>query len=86
MKNFKAIVDVGLKPTIKDIKAITLADAVEQITDVKNFHCKLQNRYILEFSAQNRDTAQKTVQLIAEEILANSVIEEYEIHWVDLNE
>ena len=86
MKKFNIIVDVGLKPTIKDIKALTLKEAVGHITDIKDFQCRLQNRYLLEFSAENQQQAEKTVQLIAEEVLANSVIETYNISWNQTDE
>lgn len=86
MKKFNIIVDVGLKPTIKDIKALTLKEAVGHITDIKDFQCRLQNRYLLEFSAENKQQAEKTVQLIAEEVLANSVIETYNISWNETDE
>ena len=86
MKKYKATVDVGMKPKIKDIKALTLKEAVEHITDIKDFQCRLQNRYLLEFSAENKQEAEKTVQLIAEEVLANSVIETYNISWNETDE
>ena len=86
MKKFNITVDVGLKPTIKDIKALTLKEAVRHITDIKDFQCRLQNRYLLEFSAENKQQAEKTVQLIAEEVLANSVIETYNISWNETDE
>lgn len=86
MKKFNITVDVGLKSTIKDIKALTLKEAVGHITDIKDFQCRLQNRYLLEFSAENKQQAEKTVQLIAEEVLANSVIETYNISWNETDE
>ncbi len=86
MKKFNIIVDVGLKPTIKDIKALTLKEAVGHITDIKDFQCRLQNRYLLEFSAENKQQAEKTVRLMAEEVLANSVIETYNISWNETDE
>ena len=86
MKKFKAIVNVGLKPTIKDIKSATLKDAVSHLLDIENFSCKVGSRYILEFEAKNKIDAENKVKIIADEILANSVIEEYEILWEVLDE
>lgn len=79
MKRFKATVNVGLKPTIKDVKAITLKDAVSGLVELENLKCKAGNRYTLEFDAENKLDAENKIKLVAEEILANSVIEEYEI-------
>lgn len=86
MKRFKAVVNVGLKPTIKDIKAITLKDAVSHLIETENFNCKAGSRYVLEFDAENSQKADETVKLIAKEILSNSVIETYEISWENPNE
>ena len=81
MENFKATVKVNLKPTIKDIKAKTLEQAVSHIIDVKNLKCRAGNIYKLDFDAENKAEAVRIVTTIADEILANSVIEEYEIIW-----
>ena len=81
MKNYKAIVKVNLKPEIKDIKAKTLEQAVLHLIKVKNLKCSAGNSYTLNFEAENRLQAEKIVKTIAEEILSNSVIEEYEVLW-----
>ena len=79
MKQFKAKVKVNLKPEIKDIKAKTLEQAVSQLIKVQNLKCRVGNIYSLDFEAENEENAQEIVKTVAEEILANSVIEEYEI-------
>ncbi len=81
MKQFKAKVKVNLKPEIKDIKAKTLEQAVSQLIKVQNLKCRVGNIYSLDFEAENEENAQEIVKTVAEEILANSVIEEYEILW-----
>lgn len=81
MKKYKATVKVNLKPTIKDIKALTLEKAVNNLLEVNNLNCRVGNIYSLEFDAENDKQAEKIVQTISEEILSNSVIEEYEIIW-----
>lgn len=81
MKNYKAIVKVKLKPEIKDIKAKTLEQAVSHLIEVKNLNCRTGNIYTLNFEAETKECAEKIVKTIADEILANSVIEEYEIQW-----
>ena len=81
MKEFKATISVGLKPEVKDIKAITLKDAVSNLIDVKNFECKTLNTYVIEFCANDKIAAEKIAHKIAEDILSNSVIEEYNIQW-----
>ena len=81
MKKFKAVITVGLKPEVNDIKAITLKDAVSNFIDVKDFECKTFNTYAIEFCAKNKIEAEKTARKIAENILSNGVIEEYNIQW-----
>ena len=81
MKEFKATISVGLKPEVKDIKAITLKDSVSNLIDVKDFECKTLNTYAIEFCAKNKIDAEKIAQKIAEDILSNGVIEEYNIQW-----
>lgn len=81
MEKFKAKVKVSLKPTIKDIKAMTLEQAVSHLLPVKNLSCKVGSFYTLEFEADNKAEAEKIITVISEEILSNSVIEEYETAW-----
>ena len=81
MKSFKATVNVKLKVTIKDIKAQTLEQAVHSLMPVQNLKCKAGNTYSIEFDAKDKNEAEKIINTIAEEILSNSVIEEYEIKW-----
>lgn len=81
MKKFKAKVSVNIKKEIKDIKAKTLEQAVSYLIRVQNLKCRVGNIYSLDFEAENEENAQDIVKTVAEEILANSVIEEYEILW-----
>ncbi len=81
MKKFSASVNVKLKPTIKDIKAETLKSAINNLLSVNNLHCKVNTTYNIEFEANSKTEAEKIVKTIADEILANSVIEEYKIKW-----
>ena len=81
MDKFNVQVKVNLKPTIKDIKAITLKQTVESILDVENLFCRTGSIYDLSFEAENKDKAEKIVETICDEILSNSVIEEYEVIW-----
>ena len=81
MESFKATVNVKLKDTIKDIKAQTLEQAVHSLMPVQNLKCRVGTRYLIEFDANDKKEAEKIVRTIADEILSNSVIEEYEILW-----
>ena len=81
MERFNAEVKVNIKPSIKDIKALTLKQAVSNLVMIEDFDCKIGNVYNLTFEAENKTKAQKIIQTVCEEILANSVIEEYEITW-----
>ena len=79
MKNFKAKVIVKMKPTIKDIKGLTIEHAVKSILDVQDLSCRVGNAYYFNFSANNQVEALHIVEKIAGEILSNDVIETYEI-------
>lgn len=81
MKEFEAVVNVKLKDTIKDIKAQTLEQAVHNLIPVKNLKCMVGSRYSIKFEANDKKEAEHIIKTIADEILSNSVIEEYEILW-----
>ncbi len=83
MKRFNATVKVNLKQGVKDVRALTLKQAVGQIVDLENFDCRVGSIYDLSFEAQDEDRAREIVDTIAQEILANSVIETYEATWQD---
>ena len=79
MKNFSAKIIVKMKPTIKDIKGLTLEHAVKSIMDVRNLSCHVGSVYFFKFAAKNQIEALHTVEKTAQEILSNDVIETYEI-------
>jgi phosphoribosylformylglycinamidine (FGAM) synthase PurS component len=79
MEKFNVTVEVNLKPEIKDVKALTLKQAVEGILAVNNFDCRVGSVYNLSFEARDKTEACAIVDRIAQEILANGVIEEYEV-------
>lgn len=81
MESFKVTINVKLKDTIKDIKAQTLEQAVHSLMTVQNLKCRVGNTYFIEFDAKDKNEAEKIIKTISEEILSNSVIEEYEIKW-----
>ena len=73
-----------MKPTVNDIKGSTLKNAIESFMNVKNLSCTVGCYYILNLSAHNQVEALNTVEKISQELLANDVIETYEI--TDLKE
>lgn len=79
MKNFCAKIIVHMKPTVKDIKSITLKQAIESLLPVENLTCQTGSFYVLNFSAQNQAEALHKVEIIAKDLLSNEVIETYEI-------
>jgi len=83
MKKFKAKVIVKMKPTIKDIKGLTLEHAIKSFMPVENLSCKVGNVYYFEFSANNEVEALHTMEVIAQDILSNDVIETYEIRCLE---
>ncbi len=81
MKKFKATINIRLKPAIKDIKALTVEQAVKNLIHINNFKCRTGSKYSVEFEAEDKHQAESIINTIADEILSNSVIEEYEIEW-----
>lgn len=79
MKNFCAKVLVKMKPTVKDIKSLTLKEAIENLLPVENLSCQAGSFYLLNFSANNQGEALHLVERISEDLLSNEVIETYEI-------
>lgn len=79
MKNFYAKIIVNIKPTIKDIKGLTLKQAISNLVTVENLKCSVGSFYALNFNAKDEAEARNIVEKIAQEILSNEVIETYEI-------
>lgn len=86
MKNFCAKIVVNIKPTIKDIKGLTLKQAVENLITVENLSCSVGSIYTLNFSANDKTQAQEITEKIAQEILSNEVIETYQITLEEVHE
>ncbi len=83
MTNFKAKIIVKMKPTIKDIKGLTLEHAVKSIMDVQNLSCHVGSVYYFNFSAEDQIQALHMVEDIAQNILSNDVIEDYQIRYLE---
>jgi len=75
MKKFYAKIIVKMKPTVKDIKGLTVKNAVESFMPIENLSCNVGSVYFLEFDANNEGEALHMVEKIAQEILSNEVIE-----------
>jgi phosphoribosylformylglycinamidine (FGAM) synthase PurS component len=79
MKKFCAKLIVKMKPTVKDIKGLTIKRAIESFIQIDNLSCNAGNYYVLKFDAKNEIEALHIVEKIADEILSNEVIETYDI-------
>lgn len=79
MKKFKAKIIVTMKPTVKDVKGLTLQHAIESYMYIDNLSCNVGSVYFLEFDSRSEADALKTVENISKDLLANEVIETYEI-------
>lgn len=79
MQKFSAKIIVKMKPTIKDIRGLTLKRAIESFSSIENLDCHVGSYYVLKFDAKNEIEALHTIEKIAGEILSNEVIETYEI-------
>ena len=79
MKKFCAKILVKVKPTVKDIKGLTLKSAIDDFMPIENLSCNVGSYYLLKFDAKNEGEALHAVEKIAQEILSNEVIETYDI-------
>lgn len=79
MKNYCAKIIVKIKPSVKDIKSLTLKQAIENLMPIENLSCTAGTFYVLNFSATNQCEALHAVEKIARELLSNEVVETYEI-------
>lgn len=77
---FKGKIIVKLKSSIKDVRGITIEEAVKS-----SFQCEIKIRtgsfYEFSFEAENKTQAEKRVKMITEELLCNPITEVSEILW-----
>ncbi len=77
-----AIVNVFLKEGVLDPQG----KAIHHALDAMNFESvedvRMGKQIVLKLTSRNREDAQKEVEKMAEEILANTVIEDYTIELV----
>lgn len=82
MKDYCVEILVKLKDEIKDVKGETLTQVIFNSLGGKNLNCRCGNHYTIDFSAENDELAKSYVDKLASQILANDVIEIYDITWV----
>jgi phosphoribosylformylglycinamidine synthase len=77
-----AIVNIFLKQGVLDPQG----KAIHHALDAMNFEgvedVRMGKQIVLKLSTDNKEEAQKEVEKMAEEILANTVIEDYTIEFV----
>lgn len=76
---YQAEIIVTLKPEVKDAKAQVLEQVIKRKSFALNPKCSAGKFYSLQIEAQNENEASESFKKIADEILANPVIEQYEI-------
>lgn len=79
MNNFRAKIVVYIKDSVKDIKGLTLKQAVKDHFQIDVQNCRVGSYYSLVVSAQDAQQARALFEKIAGEILCNDVIETFEI-------
>lgn len=79
MKKFCSKIVVKMKPDVKDVKGEALKQAISSVIKLDNLHCSVGNWYQINFCAKNQVEALKAIDIIAQDILSNEVIETYEI-------
>ena len=77
---FRGKITVKLKNSIKDVRGITIEDAVKSNFG-SNFKVRTGTYYEFSFEAENKLQAEEKVQRITEELLCNPITEISEILW-----
>ena len=79
MRKFLAKILVKAKPTAQDVKCLTLKLAIEKIVPIRNLNCHTGTFYVLNFNADDQRGALHMVEKIAQDLLSNEFVEDYEI-------
>ena len=83
MKKFCAKIIVKTKPTVKDIKGLTLKNAIESYMPIDELSCSVGSVYYINYCSKTEGEALHLANAIAKDILSNEVIETYEIRALD---
>jgi phosphoribosylformylglycinamidine synthase subunit PurS len=83
MPAMKAHVWVMLKPTVLDPQGQTIQHALASLGYSAIRDVRQGKFFVLELDGTSRDDAQKQVERIAKEVLANPVIEEFRFEILD---
>ena len=78
----KAIVNVSLKAGVLDSQGKAVHHALDSLHFSGVEDVRVGKQIVLELNTQDKDQAMKDVAKMCEEILANTVIEDYEIELV----
>jgi len=84
MKKFLTKILIKSKPTAQNVKCLNLKLAIEKIVPVKDLTCQTGMFYMLNFSAQDQREALHMVDRVAQDLLSNEFVDDYEI--MDLEE
>lgn len=79
----RVVVDVMLKPEILDPQGQAIAGACSRLGFEGITQVRQGKRFEVEVEGEADDAALEDVRRLAETLLANTVIEEYEVHVVD---
>jgi phosphoribosylformylglycinamidine synthase len=79
----KAHVRVLMKPTVLDPQGQTIQHALASLGYAQVKDVRQGKFFILELDGMSREEAQKQVERIAREVLANPVIEEFQFEILD---
>ena len=77
---YKGQIIVKLKDSIKDVRGLTLEEAVKSSFN-ENFKFRTGEFYEFSLSAETKEDAEKKVNKIIEELLCNPITEVSEVIW-----
>ena len=76
---FKAEIDVMLRPAILDVQGKTVENALRSLGYDNAGHVRIGKHITLEIEAGSKEEAEKIAHEIAQKVLSNPVMEDFEL-------
>ncbi len=76
---FKAEVNVMLRPAILDVQGKTVENALRSLGYSNAGHVRIGKHITLEIEAASQEEAEKIAREVAEKVLSNPIMEDFEV-------
>lgn len=80
---FKSEVKVMLRPAILDVQGKTVENALQSLGYAGVGHVRIGKHITLEVEAQSQEEAQRIVSEVAQRVLSNPVMEDFEVTMIE---